>query len=285
MAGQPGSFRTAGVGVDVVLSPFYRLHRRVYTAYWDLAHAGREHRPAEGDRGGAGARAPARSGDDHVPGAGREAADRAHNQQGESTSVVRTEAARAGGPPSGSPTTCRSPAARQPRWSSPTTVTTAAPGASRSSSMASASRKSASRSTASRASTMRGRAAAGARPGQSAAHGPLPGAGGQRNRARLRPAPGSRWWRPRPGALTRGGGGRRHRRNASVTRPSAMPRSTSSRNSMRHCAASVRRAGAAGSRPSQQRGGARDQQHARGDRHETRRLAPRADRPARHVRA
>ncbi len=34
-------------------------------------HAGREHGPPEGDRGRACARAPARSGDDHVPGAGR----------------------------------------------------------------------------------------------------------------------------------------------------------------------------------------------------------------------
>src|SRR5678815_3535440 len=25
-----------GDGADVVLSPFYRLHRRIYTAYWDL---------------------------------------------------------------------------------------------------------------------------------------------------------------------------------------------------------------------------------------------------------
>src|SRR4051812_47338317 len=36
VAGRPGSFRTSGVGADVVLSPFYRLHRRIYTAYWDL---------------------------------------------------------------------------------------------------------------------------------------------------------------------------------------------------------------------------------------------------------
>lgn len=36
--GRPGVFRTAGVGrdADVDLVPFYRLHRRVYTAYWDI---------------------------------------------------------------------------------------------------------------------------------------------------------------------------------------------------------------------------------------------------------
>ena len=34
----PGHFRTAGVGRDrdVELVPFYRLHRRTYTTYWDL---------------------------------------------------------------------------------------------------------------------------------------------------------------------------------------------------------------------------------------------------------
>lgn len=37
-AGRPGDFRTVGVGRDrdVDLVPFYRLHRRVYTAYWDI---------------------------------------------------------------------------------------------------------------------------------------------------------------------------------------------------------------------------------------------------------
>ena len=36
VAGQPGAFRTTGVGADVTLAPFYRMHRRIYTAYWDL---------------------------------------------------------------------------------------------------------------------------------------------------------------------------------------------------------------------------------------------------------
>jgi len=36
--GRPGWFRTEGVGrpVDVELTPFYRLHRRRYIAYWDI---------------------------------------------------------------------------------------------------------------------------------------------------------------------------------------------------------------------------------------------------------
>jgi hypothetical protein len=38
VAGKPGAFATAGIGRDrdVELVPFYRLHRRVYGAYWDL---------------------------------------------------------------------------------------------------------------------------------------------------------------------------------------------------------------------------------------------------------
>ena len=91
VAGQPGSFRTSGVGADVVLSPFYRLHRRIYTAYWDLLT------PAENT-----ARLKAIDAE-HARvrrleaatvaflAPGDEAGDRAHNQQGESTSVVRTD--------------------------------------------------------------------------------------------------------------------------------------------------------------------------------------------------
>ena len=38
VAGKPGTFRTAASAEDqdVELSPFYRLHRRTYAAYWDL---------------------------------------------------------------------------------------------------------------------------------------------------------------------------------------------------------------------------------------------------------
>lgn len=38
VAGRPGVFRTSGAGRDrdVDLVPFYRLHRRVYAAYWDI---------------------------------------------------------------------------------------------------------------------------------------------------------------------------------------------------------------------------------------------------------
>jgi len=38
VAGKPGTFTTDGAGRDrdVELTPFYRLHRRTYAAYWDL---------------------------------------------------------------------------------------------------------------------------------------------------------------------------------------------------------------------------------------------------------
>lgn len=38
VAGKPGSFRTEGVGreSDVELAPFYRMHRRTYSVYWNL---------------------------------------------------------------------------------------------------------------------------------------------------------------------------------------------------------------------------------------------------------
>jgi DUF1680 family protein len=44
--GKPGTFRTDGVGRDrdVELTPFYRLHHRTYSAYWDL------YTPAEWDK-------------------------------------------------------------------------------------------------------------------------------------------------------------------------------------------------------------------------------------------
>ena len=91
VAGQPGSFRTAGVGVDVVLSPFYRLHRRVYTAYWDLltpAENTARLKAIEAERARV-RRLEAATITFLAP--GDEASDRAHNQQGESTSVVRTD--------------------------------------------------------------------------------------------------------------------------------------------------------------------------------------------------
>jgi len=46
VSGKPGNFRSDGVGreQDVELTPFYRLHRRLYSVYWDLF------KPAEWDK-------------------------------------------------------------------------------------------------------------------------------------------------------------------------------------------------------------------------------------------
>ncbi len=48
-AGRPGEFRTVGAGRDrdVDLVPFYRLHRRVYAAYWDVLSPGKWEERAE----------------------------------------------------------------------------------------------------------------------------------------------------------------------------------------------------------------------------------------------
>jgi hypothetical protein len=50
VSGKPGNFRSDGVGreQDVELMPFYRLHRRIYSVYWDLfTPAGWEKKAAE----------------------------------------------------------------------------------------------------------------------------------------------------------------------------------------------------------------------------------------------
>ena len=88
-SGQPGTFRTTGVGPAITLAPFYKTHRRIYTGYWDvLTPAENAERLKEID-------------------AERErvrrlealtvvyfqpsdaAVEKAHNQQGEETSIVR----------------------------------------------------------------------------------------------------------------------------------------------------------------------------------------------------
>jgi hypothetical protein len=91
LADQPGSFRTAGVGADVVLSPFYRMHRRVYTGYWDLltpAENAARLKALEAERARV-RRLEAATIVYYAPGDGP--AETAHNQQGEATSLVRTD--------------------------------------------------------------------------------------------------------------------------------------------------------------------------------------------------
>jgi hypothetical protein len=90
VAGQPGSFRTAGVGADVTLAPFYRTHRRIYTGYWDLltpAENVERLKTIEAARERTRALEAATItyfGPDDA------SIERAHNQQGEETSIVRT---------------------------------------------------------------------------------------------------------------------------------------------------------------------------------------------------
>jgi uncharacterized protein len=89
--GRPGAFRTTGVGADVVLTPFYTTHRRVYTAYWDLltpAQNAARLQDIEAERARV-RRLEAATIAFVAP--GDAAGDRAHNQQGEATSVVRTD--------------------------------------------------------------------------------------------------------------------------------------------------------------------------------------------------
>jgi len=89
--GRPGAFRATGVGADVVLTPFYTTHRRVYTAYWDLltpAQNAARLQDIEAERARV-RRLEAATITFVAP--GDAAGDRAHNQQGEATSVVRTD--------------------------------------------------------------------------------------------------------------------------------------------------------------------------------------------------
>jgi hypothetical protein len=95
--GESGTFRiAAGVldartGRDITLLPFHRMHRRIYTAYWDVLtpaeHAVRL-KAIETERARV-RRLEAATIAYFAP--TDETAERAHNQQGEATSIVRTE--------------------------------------------------------------------------------------------------------------------------------------------------------------------------------------------------
>jgi DUF1680 family protein len=99
--GRPGAFRGVGIARDVAdapapardveLEPFYRLHRRVYTAYWDVLtppeyEAKVRETAAERERVRKLEAATAAS----VP-IGDQEAEKKFEQQGEETSVVRTD--------------------------------------------------------------------------------------------------------------------------------------------------------------------------------------------------
>jgi hypothetical protein len=90
IASQPGSFRTTGVGADLTLAPFYRTHRRIYTAYWDLltpAENAERLKAIDAERARV-RRLEAATIVYLEP--GDAAAERAHNQQGAETTIVRT---------------------------------------------------------------------------------------------------------------------------------------------------------------------------------------------------
>jgi uncharacterized protein len=86
--GAPGTFATRGVGVELTLAPFYRIHRRIYTGYLDvLTPAENEARlkAIEAER----ARVRALEAATIVlVDPGDPASETAHNQQGEETSIV-----------------------------------------------------------------------------------------------------------------------------------------------------------------------------------------------------
>ena len=91
VAGQPGYFRTTGLGADVTLAPFYRTHRRIYTGYWDLltpAENTERLKELEVERERVrrleAATIVALSPTDP-------AIEKAHNQQGDASSIVRTD--------------------------------------------------------------------------------------------------------------------------------------------------------------------------------------------------
>jgi hypothetical protein len=91
VADRPGTFRMTNLGAAIEFAPFYKLHRRTYTAYWDILtpteHKTRlTERAAEEQR----QRALEAASVGFVP-AGDAKAEKAFNQQGEETTIVRAE--------------------------------------------------------------------------------------------------------------------------------------------------------------------------------------------------
>jgi DUF1680 family protein len=87
--GEAGSFRTAGVGVDLKLAPFHRTHRRIYTGYLDVLTPSENVerlKEIEAERERVRRLEAATIA---VVSAADPSAERAHHQQGDETSVVR----------------------------------------------------------------------------------------------------------------------------------------------------------------------------------------------------
>ena len=86
-----GMFRAVNLGAPIEFAPFYRLHRRTYSAYWDILtpaeyKARLAERTAENER----QRALEAASVGFVP-AGDPKAEKSFNQQGEETTIVRAE--------------------------------------------------------------------------------------------------------------------------------------------------------------------------------------------------
>ncbi len=90
VAGRPGVFRTAGAGRDrdVDLVPFYRLHRRVYAAYWDILTPGKWDERAAAMKAAGEARRSLESATVSFAQPGQMQSERDFNQQGGKTSPV-----------------------------------------------------------------------------------------------------------------------------------------------------------------------------------------------------
>ena len=90
VAGQPDTFRTTGVGPEVTLAPFYDaspdLHRLL-----GCVDPGRKYRASRGTRGGTRTHPSARGSHASRFAAGDATVEKAHNQQGDATSIVRTD--------------------------------------------------------------------------------------------------------------------------------------------------------------------------------------------------
>jgi DUF1680 family protein len=89
--GRPGVFRTSGAGrdADVDLVPFYRLHRRVYAAYWDILTPGRWAERAAAMKDAEEARRKLEAATVAFAQPGQMQAERDFNQQGGKTSPVQ----------------------------------------------------------------------------------------------------------------------------------------------------------------------------------------------------
>jgi len=90
--GEPaGTFRMTNLGTSLEFEPFYRLHRRTYTAYWDILTPS-EHKTRLAERATEEQRQRALEAVSvgFVP-AGDPKAEKAFNQQGEETTIVRAE--------------------------------------------------------------------------------------------------------------------------------------------------------------------------------------------------